>query len=79
MTTEPAAEPDAFAEFDIIVVGSGAAGMTAALTAAHLGATAVVLEKTGAFGAQPHFAGCVFGHARGCDFTSMRHVVRSAA
>jgi 3-oxosteroid 1-dehydrogenase len=50
MATEPAAEPDAFAEFDIIVVGSGAAGMTAALTAAHLGATAVVLEKTGTFG-----------------------------
>jgi 3-oxosteroid 1-dehydrogenase len=44
MTTGPAAEPDASAEFDIIVVGSGAAGMTAALTAAHRGATAVVLE-----------------------------------
>jgi 3-oxosteroid 1-dehydrogenase len=50
MTTGPAAEPDASAEFDIIVVGSGAAGMTAALTAAHRGATAVVLEKTGTFG-----------------------------
>ena len=43
-----ATEPDA--EFDIVVAGSGAAGMTAALTAAHLGATAVVLEKTGSFG-----------------------------
>jgi len=50
MTTGPAAEPDASAEFDIIVVGSGAAGMTAALTAAHRGATVVVLEKTGVFG-----------------------------
>jgi 3-oxosteroid 1-dehydrogenase len=36
--------------FDIVVVGSGAAGMTAALTAAHLGRTAVVLEKTGFWG-----------------------------
>ncbi|WP_281899195.1 3-oxosteroid 1-dehydrogenase [Phytohabitans aurantiacus] len=36
--------------FDLVVVGSGAAGMTAALTAAHNGLTAVVLEKAGAFG-----------------------------
>jgi 3-oxosteroid 1-dehydrogenase len=38
------------AEFDIVVAGSGAAGMTAALAAAHRGATVVVLEKTGSFG-----------------------------
>ena len=55
MTTGPAADEDApaefdTAEFDIVVAGSGAAGMTAALTAAHLGASVVVLEKTGAFG-----------------------------
>jgi 3-oxosteroid 1-dehydrogenase len=37
-------------EFDLVVVGSGAAGMTAALTAAHHGLTAVVLEKAGVFG-----------------------------
>jgi 3-oxosteroid 1-dehydrogenase len=37
-------------EFDIVVAGSGAAGMTAALTAAHHGATVVVLEKTECFG-----------------------------
>ena len=44
MATEPTAE------FDIVVAGSGAAGMTAALTAAHHGASVVVLEKTGSFG-----------------------------
>jgi 3-oxosteroid 1-dehydrogenase len=47
MTTEPGGNA---AEFDVVVAGSGAAGMTAALTAAHLGATAVVIEKTGLFG-----------------------------
>ena len=50
MATGPAVEGDGDAEFDIIVAGSGAAGMTAALTAAQLGATALVLEKTGTFG-----------------------------
>jgi 3-oxosteroid 1-dehydrogenase len=43
MTTEPA-------EFDVVVAGSGAAGMTAALTAAELGLNVVVIEKAGAFG-----------------------------
>jgi 3-oxosteroid 1-dehydrogenase len=43
MTIEPA-------EFDVVVAGSGAAGMTAALTAADLGLSVVVVEKAEAFG-----------------------------
>jgi 3-oxosteroid 1-dehydrogenase len=42
VTTDP--------EFDIVVVGSGAAGLTAALTAVQLGKSVVVLEKTGHYG-----------------------------
>ncbi|HEX8629393.1 MAG TPA: 3-oxosteroid 1-dehydrogenase [Catenuloplanes sp.] len=37
-------------EFDVVVVGSGAAGMTAALTAAHQGLRVVVVEKADVFG-----------------------------
>jgi 3-oxosteroid 1-dehydrogenase len=37
-------------EVDVVVAGSGAAGMTAALTAAHLGLSALVIEKAGSFG-----------------------------
>jgi 3-oxosteroid 1-dehydrogenase len=39
-------EPD----FDVIAIGSGAAGMTAALTAAHRGLRALVVEKAERFG-----------------------------
>ena len=38
-------------EFDVVVVGSGAAGMVAALTAAHQGLSTVVVEKA------PHYGG----------------------
>jgi len=37
-------------EFDVVVAGSGAAGMTAALTAADRGLSVIVIEKTGYFG-----------------------------
>src|SRR4051794_7067358 len=38
------------AEFDLVVVGSGAAGMTAALAAAHNGLSTLVVEKAPAYG-----------------------------
>ncbi|HEU4426044.1 MAG TPA: 3-oxosteroid 1-dehydrogenase [Pilimelia sp.] len=38
------------AEYDVVVVGSGAAGMTAALAAAHRGLRCVVVEKAPTFG-----------------------------
>jgi 3-oxosteroid 1-dehydrogenase len=38
-------------EYDVVVVGSGAAGMVAALTTAHRGLSTVVIEKA------PHFGG----------------------
>ena len=50
MTTDGAGVLAGQAEFDVVVVGSGAAGMTAALTAAHHGLRPLVIEKTDRFG-----------------------------
>lgn len=43
--------------YDVIVIGSGAGGMAAALTAAHAGLDVVVLEKTETFGGSTAVSG----------------------
>src|ERR1035438_3150941 len=48
MTTDQAHSDEA--QFDVVVVGSGAAGMTAALAAAHHGLRGVVVERAEWFG-----------------------------
>jgi succinate dehydrogenase/fumarate reductase flavoprotein subunit len=43
--------------FDVIIVGSGAGGLTAAIVAARLGLKALVIEKTGLFGGTTAMSG----------------------
>ena len=54
-------EPTETVEADVVVVGSGIAGMSAAITAAEEGAKVVQLEKQSILGGGSNFAEGVFG------------------
>jgi succinate dehydrogenase/fumarate reductase flavoprotein subunit len=45
------------AKFDLLIVGSGAAGLTAALRAKHLGLNSLVIEKSNKIGGTTMFSG----------------------
>ena len=45
--------------FDLVIIGSGAASVTAALTAKERGATSVIIEKQDVFGGSTSYSGGV--------------------
>lgn len=56
-TSQSAANPALPTECDLLIVGSGAAGMAAAITAAHHGLKPVIIEKTPYFGGSTAVSG----------------------
>jgi thioredoxin reductase (NADPH) len=46
---------DNLSEWDVVIIGSGPAGLSAALTTAHRGLTTLVIEAKSEFGGQPNF------------------------
>lgn len=45
--------------YDLVVIGGGSAGLTAAVAAAEAGATVALIERSGRFGGQCRYTGCV--------------------
>lgn len=60
---ETAPVEDVEATYDVVVVGGGGAGLTAAITAAQNGASVVLIEKAGALGGNTLIAGQGFNAA----------------
>lgn len=63
VAVEKAAAEDVEATYDVVVVGGGGAGLTAAITAAQNGAKVVLVEKAGALGGNTLIAGQGFNAA----------------
>ena len=62
-TVEAAPVEDVEATYDVVVIGGGGAGLTAAITAAQNGASVVLIEKAGALGGNTLIAGQGFNAA----------------